>query len=428
MRDGVTLRPDELRLLVVASRDLDGLRAHPGIPELRPEVAGALDAFRSNPTGVTTDLVRRMLNGNSGRFWELVEALPDGATFAGEAEAYSATARAEPSGTARPHFGIVPASSIAEKPTEWDWPGYIVRGALNLVEGNPETGKTLLVVSANASLSAGRSLPHGPATPGRKRRVLYLTAEDSISKTIVGRLKAAEADLDNVLVQEERGADLVFAGAGIEEVRQIVRGEGISAITLDPLNAYLNGVDINKEQEVRAALRPIRDFAEDENVTIIGLRHLNKASDKPALYRGGGSIALAAVARSVLLVARHPDDNALRVLLSQKCNLIEEEKRPPLGFRVAKDTSGRPRVEWLTDELDIDADTLLAPPKPGPKPDVIEKAKAYVRDHLQHGPKPRCDVVEAGRNAGLNEKAIDRAAAALGVKKEAQGRERVWSL
>jgi RecA-family ATPase len=234
-------------------------------------------------------------------------------------------------------YGIVAASTIAEEPTEWEWEGYLVRGALNLIEGNPETGKTLFVLTALANLSSGRPLPFGPADPKRQRRVLFLTAEDSVAKTVIGRLKAAGANLENVLVQKERASDLVFAGAGIDDLREIVRGARIGMIVLDPLNAYLDGVDINKEMEVRGALRPMRDFAEDENVTLVGLRHLNKATDKPALYRGGGSIALTAVARSTLLVAKHPEDSDLRVVISQKCNLIEAAKcvfRPIVNARI----------------------------------------------------------------------------------------------
>jgi hypothetical protein len=325
-------------------------------------------------------------------------------------------------------YGIVAASTIVEEPTEWEWEGYLVRGALNLIEGNPETGKTLFVLTALANISSGRPLPFGPADPKRQRRVLFLTAEDSVAKTVIGRLKAAGANLENVLVQKERASDLVFAGAGIDDLREIVRGARIGMIVLDPLNAYLDGVDINKEMEVRAALRPMRDFAEDENVTLVGLRHLNKATDKPALYRGGGSIALTAVARSTLLVAKHPDDPDLRVVISQKCNLIESAKRPPRGFRIEKDGAGRPRIEWLPESIDVDADELLGPKKPGPKADMLEKAKQYMRDHLADGPKPRVLVVDGARKVGLSDATVGRAARELGLDSTPDGKQRLWSL
>jgi RecA-family ATPase len=325
-------------------------------------------------------------------------------------------------------YGIVRASAVAEKATEWEWPGYIVRGAVNLIEGNPETGKTMFVLGATANVSSGRPFPTGMADPKCARRVLYLTAEDSIEKTVVGRLKAAKANLENVLVQRERGADLAFAGNGIEDVRHIVRGEGIGLIVLDPLNSYLDGVDVNKEQEVRSALRPMRDFAEDENVTIVGLRHLNKDTDKPAMYRGGGSIALTAIARSTLLVAKHPDDPELRVVLSQKCNLIEAAKRPPVAFRIRKDADGRPYLEWQEGAVEIDADALLGPAKPGPKPDTLEAAKRFLTDYLASGPKRRQDVIEAAAKVKLSERAVERAMRALAIISTAAGKERLWRL
>ena len=155
-------------------------------------------------------------------------------------------------------------------------------------------------------------------------------------------------------------------------------------VVLDPLNGYLDAsrINVNSEQDVRQAPQPSRALAKQEGIAIIGLRHLNKASDKPALHRGAGSIALTAVARSVLLVARHPDDPGLRVLLSQKCNLIEDSKKPTLGFRIAKRDDGGPHLEWLPDPVQIDAEELLSPRKPGPTPDTLEKAKSYLRDHL----------------------------------------------
>jgi putative DNA primase/helicase len=327
------------------------------------------------------------------------------------------------------HYGIVAASTIVEEDVTWLWGGYFPDGALVLVEGNPDTGKTMLVLSVVAAVSAGRPLPFGPAVKTNARNVLYLTAEDSLSKTIVKRLKAAEANLAQVFVQVQQGADLLLPGC-IEHLRRMIHMLHIRVVVLDALNNYLDAsaVDINKDQEVRQALRPLRDLAEQEGVTIIGLRHLNKATDKPSMYRGAGSIALTAVARSTLLVARHPEDHDLRVMLSQKCNLIEEAKRPPRGFRIARDAAGRPRLEWLPDDVGIDAEELLGPRKPGPTPDMLERAKAYLADHLKDGPKRRQLLLELAERVHFNERLMERAAKALGVKSTSVGREREWSL
>ena len=326
-------------------------------------------------------------------------------------------------------YGIVTANTIQREAVSWLWEGYIPLGAFTILEGNPDVGKTMVALAIAAAVSDGRPMPSGKADKSNACPVLYLTAEDSLSQTVIPRLRAAGADLPRVQVKKVNGADLLLPTA-IEDLRALVRQTGCRLVVLDPLNGYLDAsrINVNSEQDVRQALQPLRALAEQEGIAIIGLRHLNKASDKPALHRGAGSIALTAVARSVLLVARHPDDPGLRVLLSQKCNLIEDSKKQTLGFRIAKRDDGGPHLEWLPDPVQIDAEELLAPRKPGPTPDTLEKAKAYLRDHLSQGPKRRRDIIESGKKVHLNERTLDRAADAIGVVSTPQGKERLWGL
>lgn len=344
-------------------------------------------------------------------------ALAEGRDLDHEAEQTSAT------------FGIVRASTVEEQATSWLWEGFFPWGELSITEGDPDVGKTTVLLNVIAAVTTGTPLPYGRPDPRKAKSALYFTTEDSLSKTIVPRLKAANADLDRVYVQKPSAAELLLPG-GVENLRAIVRHTGARVIALDPFNAFLDAseVNINREQEVRHALRPLRDLAEQENLVVIGQRHLNKATDKPSLYRGGGSIGLAAVARSVVLVAKHPEDPGLRVVISQKCNLCPEDRKIPRAFRIAQDAAGRPRLEWLTEAPDIDADELLAPKKPGPKPDTLEKAKRFLSDLLEGGPKLRRDVLESASKVGLTESSIDRAMRALSVVSSAEGKERVWSL
>lgn len=87
------------------------------------------------------------------------------------------------------------------------------------------------------------------------------------------------------------------------------------------------------------------------------------------------------------------------------------------------------RVAKLREAIDVDADELLAPRKPGPTPETLETAKRYIADHLASGGgKPRALIIEEGRKAGLSERALERAARALNVRSEPQGRERLWFL
>jgi hypothetical protein len=74
-------------------------------------------------------------------------------------------------------------------------------------------------------------------------------------------------------------------------------------VVLDPPDSYFEkGIDINNYHHVRLVLDPLADVANRTGATVLMVRHLNKATGKNRLYRGNGSIALAATCRSYLQV------------------------------------------------------------------------------------------------------------------------------
>jgi hypothetical protein len=264
--------------------------------------------------------------------------------------------------------------------------------------------------------------------------VLFLTAEDSIAKTIVPRLIGCGADLDNILSQEQSGDALLLPGC-LGDLRAAIRQYGIKVVVFDALNNYLDAskVNVNREQQVRQALKPVRDLAAEENVTIIGLRLLNKKTDTSALPRGAGSIALAAVARSVLLVARHPEDESLRIVVPQKSNLVADARKAPVGFRIIEGGAPingkvRARLAWDRNVQAIGADELLAPTRPGPRAVVAKDAERFLVQFLESSPRSRAEIMDAAGRAGLNERAVERAAQTLSIVSDPDGRERLWRL
>ena len=142
---------------------------------------------------------------------------------------------------------------------------------------------------------------------------------------------------------------------------------------------------------------------------------------------------MAAVARSVLLVARHPDDDALRIVVPQKSNLVADARKAPIGFRIVEGGAPiagkvRARLIWDRNVQAIGADELLAPPRPGPRAVVTKDAERFLVQLLGDGLRSRAEVMDAAARAGLNEKAIERAAQALSIVSEPTGRERLWRL
>lgn len=332
-------------------------------------------------------------------------------------------------------YGFVTLKNVQEEELTFLWDGFLPEGAFCLIEGDPDVGKTFMALDLAARLSTGRMLPDGDVIDAVPRqRVMFLTAEDSIAKTIVPRLKGCGADLGNIISQDQTG-DALLLPRCLADLRSAIREHGIKVVVFDALNNYLDAskVNVNREQQVRQALKPVRDLAAEENVTIIGLRHLNKKTDASALHRGAGSIALAAVARSVLLVARHPEDEALRIVVPQKSNLVADARKAPIGFRIVEVGAPivgkvRARLVWDRNVQAIGADELLAPARPGPRPVVAKDAERFLLQFLQDAPRSRAEVREAGARAGFNEKALERAAQSLRIERDPIGRERAWRL
>lgn len=250
---------------------------------------------------------------------------------------------------------------IAPKSTEWLWPNYIPCGALTSLDGDPGLGKSTLALDLAARVSRGGPMPDGQTgTPGR---VLLLSAEDDLARTVLPRFVAAGGDLDNAFV-------LDIAANGVEGerltvpdsvgvLRRKIERHGVTFVVIDPLVAFFSpGIDAHKDQSVRAALAPLAAVAEDTRATILMVRHLAKATGRTAIYRGGGSIGIIGAARAGYIVTKDPDDEGQRVFAQVKSNL--GPSMPSLSFRVASDPS--PRIEWQgvsdysADELVVHAD------------------------------------------------------------------------
>src|SRR5205814_9046288 len=85
-------------------------------------------------------------------------------------------------------------------------------------------------------------------------------------------------------------------------------------LVIDPISAYIGGVDLHRDNEVRAALAPLAVLAERTGCAVLILRHLRKSSGGEAIYRGIGSVAIVALARVGLMLLKDPDAEGPRIL------------------------------------------------------------------------------------------------------------------
>ena len=191
-----------------------------------------------------------------------------------------------------------------------------------------------------------------------------MSAEDDPSRTIIPRLKAAGADLSRVHILES----VVVAGGG--EALPSLRADmaHIAAvadrlgdcrlIVIDPVSAYLGGVDDHRNAEVRGILSPLKQMAERLNAAVVLLSHLSKGGSSNPQQRVIGSIAYVGACRAnFLFVKDREDPTGRRVLMLDNGGNLARRPRPwPTASRTgarALGSSGsmprcrsRPRRRW----------------------------------------------------------------------------------
>jgi hypothetical protein len=216
---------------------------------------------------------------------------------------------------------------------EYLWRGLFPRKAVTLLAGDAGRAKTTFMLSIAAAVSTGKppfddnedgsTLPRGS--------VMLVTAEDSIKQTIVPRLTAAGADLDRVYaiaVREDLGLiDRKARRKLIESWRAI---PDLELVVLDPITAFMSDQhDNNAPSHVRLYVGAMTDIAEELNVSVVGITHLNKDQSKHVSSRILGSTAWTAAARAVYVIGPDPEEKEKSIMVCLKTNFRTPE---PIGF------------------------------------------------------------------------------------------------
>lgn len=306
-------------------------------------------------------------------------------------------------------------SAVEPRNAEFSWYPYLVRGAVNLLEGDPGTGKTYLLCTVAACFSAGVPLPGQDKIP--PANVLFMSAEDDPDTTLVRRLMRMGADLTRITYTTRY---FRLEDEQLDWIEKHIVEKGVELVILDPLVAYMQGgIDMNKSNETRPFMARLAELAKRTNVTIIGLRHLTKGSRDKAIYRGLGSIDITAAARSAIMLGLHPEDEDVRVLMHIKHNL--SERGASLAYElVGGDYQGGrvPRLKWLG-EVDIRPEDLEPRPGQAGRPDdARQAAKSFLQQVLADGARPIKEVLATGERRSFSERTLRRAAKDLGLEKD----------
>ena len=87
---------------------------------------------------------------------------------------------------------------VSYRPLYWLWNGFIPWNKLTVIEGPPQSAKSLLTIELAARASRGEPMPGHPADDCREHAVQLVSGYDDVHDTLLPRIKRAGGDLANI--------------------------------------------------------------------------------------------------------------------------------------------------------------------------------------------------------------------------------------
>ena len=282
-------------------------------------------------------------------------------------------------------------------------------------------GKTSIWCSLVASITTGKnSFLLGDRIPfdSDPENVLVLSAEDSWSYVLRGRLEKNGADLDRISFvspADERFAELNFNG---DLLKGIIEENRPDVIIFDPLQAFVpENLRMGDRNAMRKCFAPLIGYGEQYKLTSIIIAHANKQSGVWGRKRIADSSDIWDSSRSVLMAGITKEDG-VRYISHEKSNwgklgksvLYTLDECVPV-FKAYTQKKDREFIQEDMRERNI-------------RP-VVEAAKDFIVDTLREsGQMEVAELDELAAASSISKNALKDAKAAL--KKE--GITKVWSI
>ena len=309
---------------------------------------------------------------------------------------------------------ITRLSEIQSTEVEWLWYPYIPLGKLTIIQGDPGSGKTMLILYIASLLSTGSPLPTQTNNIiSEPMTIIYQTSEDGYDDTIKPRLeKFKQVDFNHIVFIKEDKCSLTMLD---ERIEKAIIKENAKLLVLDPIQAYIGqNVDMNRANEMRPLLKNLMRIAQSHHVAIVLVGHMNKGKGSKSSYRNLGRIDIPAAARSVLICGELKNEDGVRAVIQDKSSLAQRGK--PFAFKFDDDG-----FQWLG-EYDIDADELLDGFK---KTTDKDRAKTFLQEN---GPIKASEMYDKGNELNFSKRSLDYAKAELNVQSFKKGKIWYWKL
>ena len=306
-------------------------------------------------------------------------------------------------------------SSVEPKAIDWIWYPYIPCGKLTMVQGDPGEGKSTFMIRLISILTNGLDFPDG-SKAGKEQMVIYQCAEDSMEDTVRPRLIEAGANCEKVVFIPESDQLLTLDD---ERIEQAIVATEAKVLVLDPIQAFIpQDADMQNAASMRNVMRHLADVADRNQCAIVLIGHMNKATGGKKLYRGLGSIDIAAIARSILMISRDQERPEIRYMFPIKSSLAPE------GDTIAFSLTAEHGFEWIgkcdMNPSDISSGEVSLTKK--------ERAMEYLKLLLSAEDIPSNDIFERIRSLGIADKTIRIAQKELGITAYRKNNAWFWHL
>lgn len=256
-----------------------------------------------------------------------------------------------------------------------------------------------------AILSVGGVLPLAEQKI-EPQNVIYQNREDRLADTVKPRLELYGADCRKICYLNESEKHLSLTD---DKLKKVIIETNARLLILDPIQSFFGGGDMLRAGEVRNIMGNLCNIAEKTNCAVLLIGHLNKNESGKDLYRGLGSIDLAAIARSIIMISQDEEDETRRVFTQIKCNLAP--KGPTLSFSMENGKLNN--WEYYGEKKKLS---------------VLEQAEDELNELLGEGVVKAKDIFDAMENKGFSKKTIDRAKKNLNIKATKKENYWIWSL
>lgn len=334
-------------------------------------------------------------------------------------------------------------SQVRMKKIDWVWKDVIAKGKLTLFAGEPGVGKSQLLLYIASIVSNGNKF-HFESKNCEQQKVLLISGEDEADDTIVPRLKALNANVENIdnvkgIKKVDKSGqpyyDVICLVEHLTELEKKIIDNNYKVLIVDPITIYLGSIDQHKNNEIRSALGIITALAERHDLGLVLNSHFSKpsgSSSRNAIYRVMGSIGFAAAARVIYGIMKDPENPERRLFIPIKNNIgqdkygmVYEIKSVLLDNEI--ETS---RIQWLHERIDKTANEILNAPTEIKSP-KLDEVKQFLTEKLKNGSVPLAEIRRDADKKGYSANRLYKAKDELNIyETDSFGNKRgkIWML